>query len=75
MEKISSNFIKHIECDACGSSDGNSTYDDGHEFCHVCRVYKAGTGVVASASNKLNRGPVMQFKTPIYDAIDRKSVV
>ena len=37
--KIASKFIKHIPCEACGSSDGNSLYDDGHTYCHVCNVY------------------------------------
>ena len=75
MEKTVSNFIKHIECTACGSSDGNSTYDDGHEFCHVCRVYKSGNGVVLRTSNKPNREHVMEFKTPIYDAMQSRSMV
>jgi twinkle protein len=33
---MSSSFLKHIPCEACGSSDGNALYDDGHTFCHVC---------------------------------------
>ena len=31
-----SKFVKHIECDSCGSSDGNAMYDDGHTHCFVC---------------------------------------
>ena len=31
-----SEFVVHIPCEACGSSDGNSLYDDGHTFCFVC---------------------------------------
>ena len=38
--KSESKFLKHIPCEACGSSDGNSLYDDGHEYCHVCHTYK-----------------------------------
>jgi len=38
--KTESKFLKHIPCEACGSSDGNSLYDDGHEYCHVCHTYK-----------------------------------
>ena len=37
-----SQFLKHIPCESCGSSDGNSLYDDGHEYCHVCLTYKSG---------------------------------
>ena len=31
-----SKFIRHIACDHCGSTDGNSLYDDGHTHCFVC---------------------------------------
>ena len=31
-----SEFLYHIPCDNCGSSDGNSLYSDGHTFCFVC---------------------------------------
>lgn len=37
--KVASKFLKHIPCEACGSSDGNSLYDDGHTYCHVCQTY------------------------------------
>lgn len=29
-------FLYHAPCDNCGSSDGNSVYSDGHQFCFVC---------------------------------------
>ena len=29
-------FVRHIPCDNCGSSDGNSLYSDGHTYCFVC---------------------------------------
>ena len=31
-----SEFIRHIPCPSCGSSDANSIYTDGHEHCHKC---------------------------------------
>lgn len=31
-----SNFLKHIPCEHCGSSDANSLYDDGHQHCFKC---------------------------------------
>ena len=31
-------FIKHIPCPKCGSSDGNSLYEDGSSFCFVCHT-------------------------------------
>ena len=35
-----SEFIRHIPCPQCGSSDANSIYTDGHEYCHKCNYYK-----------------------------------
>jgi twinkle protein len=39
-----SNFVKHIPCLKCGSSDGNSLYDDNHEYCHICHNYIKSDG-------------------------------
>jgi twinkle protein len=38
LGSVESNFLKHIPCNNCGSSDANSLYDDGHQFCHVCHT-------------------------------------
>jgi twinkle protein len=29
-------FVRHMPCGNCGSSDGNSLYSDGHTYCFVC---------------------------------------
>lgn len=34
-----STLVKHESCDACGSSDANGLYDDGHKFCYACNNY------------------------------------
>jgi len=34
----------HTACNNCGSSDGNSVYSDGHEYCFVCHHYINGDG-------------------------------
>ena len=39
MKTTESKFVKHIACPHCSSSDGNSLYTDGHQFCHVCYAY------------------------------------
>ncbi|UOF81171.1 DNA directed DNA polymerase [Caudoviricetes sp.] len=39
-----SEFIRHIPCPKCGSSDANSEYTDGHEHCFHCGYHKAATG-------------------------------
>ena len=48
LTKPRSKFIKHIACDRCGSSDGNSLYDDGHTYCHVCETYVDDAGDVST---------------------------
>lgn len=39
-----SEFIEHIPCDECGSSDANSLFSDGHEYCFSCERYKPPSG-------------------------------
>jgi len=34
-----SEFVRHLPCDNCGSSDANSLYSDGHTFCFSCNSY------------------------------------
>ncbi|UTQ80050.1 DNA primase/helicase [Erwinia phage Stepyanka] len=35
-------FLYHIPCESCGSSDGNSLFSDGHQYCYVCEAWKPG---------------------------------
>ena len=42
LENESSTFLYHTSCPNCGSSDGNSVYDDGHTYCFVCNHYGSG---------------------------------
>ena len=42
MVNLTSEFVRHMPCNNCGSSDGNSLYSDGHTFCFVCHTRKAG---------------------------------
>lgn len=37
-----SQFVQHVPCDGCGSSDANSLYTDGHTFCFSCGNYSHG---------------------------------
>mgnify|MGYP000134323545 CR=1 FL=1 len=41
MNTIESNseFVRHLPCETCGSSDANSLYSDGHTFCFACNTY------------------------------------
>lgn len=51
----SSKFLGHIPCEHCGSSDGNSLYDDGHQYCHVCHTH-------VSESSNSNHTPLLKKK-------------
>jgi len=42
----SSEFVCHQPCDNCGSSDANSLYTDGHQFCFACHHYVHGDQTV-----------------------------
>ena len=45
MHQDESEFIRHIPCPQCGSSDANSLYTDGHEWCHKgCGYRKPADG-------------------------------
>ena len=35
-------FLYHLPCPACGSSDANGMYSDGHQFCFVCENHEHG---------------------------------
>lgn len=48
MEKDDSTFLKHIPCENCGSSDANSLYSDGHQFCFSCNTHVKGDGSCSS---------------------------
>ena len=39
-------FVRHIPCENCGSSDANSLYSDGHTFCFVCEHRTPGDNEV-----------------------------
>jgi twinkle protein len=41
-----SEFLRHIPCSACGSSDANSLYSDGHQHCFACGLTLRGEGMV-----------------------------
>ena len=42
----SSEFVCHLPCENCGSSDANSLYTDNHQFCFACHHYVHGDQVV-----------------------------
>lgn len=43
-DESTSTFIRHVPCEACGSSDANSLYTDGHTHCFSCGATVQGNG-------------------------------
>lgn len=43
-QEETSEFVMHVPCEnpACGSSDANSLYTDGHQYCFACETHKHG---------------------------------
>lgn len=60
-----SQFIRHVPCEKCGSSDANSLYDDGHQFCFACQTYHKADG------SEVEEGP---SRTPIGNDLLRGEV-
>lgn len=55
-EENESDFVMHLPCSNCGSSDGNSLYSDGHTFCFVCNTYTGSNTTVSANNNKRKTG-------------------
>lgn len=51
-EQEESEFLEHIACGTCGSSDANSLYSDGHQYCHKCEAYVHGDGETPQRERK-----------------------
>jgi twinkle protein len=49
-----SEFVAHVPCGSCGSSDANSLYTDGHTYCFACRAYGRGDGSQRPAPQRSN---------------------
>jgi twinkle protein len=47
---MDSEFLEHIPCDNCGSSDANSLYSDGHTYCFACETTSQADGQATRTS-------------------------
>ena len=45
---MESEFVRHMPCENCGSSDANSLYTDGHTYCFVCHNRTGNNDVIHS---------------------------
>ena len=41
LHETTSEFVRHIACEHCGSSDANALYSDGHTYCFACGVIES----------------------------------
>ena len=73
IHETTSEFIKHIACEHCGSSDANALYSDGHTYCFSC-------GVIESESShedrerwkeEINRANAMKTEGEVKPIPDR----
>jgi hypothetical protein len=50
-----STVVSQGACKYCGSSDANTVYDDGHEWCYSCRRYTPPTNTVENMHRRLQK--------------------
>jgi twinkle protein len=66
---MTSRFIRHIACEHCGSTDGNSLYDDGHTHCFVCHTTEHDGEYVTKV--KRVTLPMLEIKGTVKSIPDR----
>lgn len=52
LHETTSEFVRHIACEHCGSSDANALYTDGHSYCFACGTIESLEEAVASYQSK-----------------------
>ena len=50
-----SEFLNHIPCTSCGSSDAAAVYTDGHTYCHRCGAHSHGDGEIKARAAKVRQ--------------------
>ena len=66
---VDSEFVRHMPCSNCGSSDANALYTDGHTFCHKCH-YRTGSD--GSTSNHTHKMSDVELKGQATRLVSRK---
>lgn len=54
LATMTSEFVQHMECPHCGSSDAASLYDDGHVFCFRCYTHTPGDSTDVIHTHHMN---------------------
>ena len=58
MWEEKSNFVKHLPCDKCGSSDANSLYEDGNQYCFSCENFIPAKGNQSMVETSVQKAPI-----------------
>jgi twinkle protein len=74
MQNEKSKFIKHTPCSECGSSNANSLYDDGHEYCFACETYRDGDGTTTKTEKKPMNKDLKFYDTSSIASIADRSI-
>jgi twinkle protein len=74
METENENFIEHVSCDACGSSDAKAVYEDGHTYCFRCQKYDRGDGEIMETFTKNGQVSDQVFTQKMFGAIDDRKI-
>ena len=70
-----SKAIKRMGCEKCGSSDGNTLYDDGHAYCYVCNTRTNPDGEVSTQQPKKPMNKDLNFyDSAITSAISDRNI-
>jgi twinkle protein len=66
-----SEFVAHVPCGSCGSSDANSLYTDGHTYCFACRAYGRGDGSQRPAPQRSNPNLIPELT---FQSLERRKL-
>lgn len=76
QQDAESSFLKHVPCENCGSSDANSLYTDGHQYCFSCQNYIQGNQTETQGTHKKTPKGLLSFTEVkgIYTAIKARGL-
>ena len=69
-----SEFIKHLPCENCGSSDANSLYSDGHQYCFSCKTRIAGDGDINPRKEKVIPEDMLSYSRAEFAALTARGI-
>lgn len=63
--RTGSEFLEHIPCEKCGSSDAAAVYDDGHIHCFSCGRTYGGNGGIRKETKRVSFTPIEGTYAPL----------